>query len=128
MGTRTMSNMPFFINGRHYLSYDHYQAVKAEADARRVAFESGAGKLAHTEEGRAAIEAARMAQTPVDRVEITAPVGKFIDASLTDARVDARVNGELDGKVNKTGGVDFDVPAPNVYGTPSIKPVGFFSA
>lgn len=104
-----------------------YSTLKPQYDARRAAFENGPGKLAHTEDGRAAIDAARLEQTRVDRVEIAAPVGKFIDASLTNARVDARVNGEMDGKVNKTGGVDFDVPAPNVYGTPNVKPSEFFS-
>ncbi|OUL98771.1 hypothetical protein [Variovorax sp. JS1663] len=104
-----------------------YASLKPQYDARRAEFESGLGRHLETEAGRAAAREAFMEKTPVDRVEIAAPAGKFIDPSLTDARVDARVIGELDGKVNKTGGVDFDVPASNVFGLPSITPRGFFS-
>ena len=104
-----------------------YVSLQPQYAARRAEFENGLGRHLETEAGRAAAREAFMETTPVDRVEVAPLVGKFIDPSLTDARVDARVIGELDGKANKTGGVDFDVPASNVYGVPSIKPVGFFS-
>jgi len=103
-----------------------WATLKPQYDARRTAFEDGPGKHLSSEGGRAATASMFMQSTPVDRVEIAAPVGKFVDPSLTDARVDARVNGELDGQANKHGGVDFAVRAPNVYGRPIISPHKFF--
>ena len=66
-----------------------------------------------------------MQSNPVNRAEIAALQGELKEG-LTEPRVTARINGELDGQANKHGGVDLAVPAPSVYGRPSITPAKFF--
>jgi len=103
-----------------------YVSLKPQYEASRAASDALRDKHTGTAEARASTRAAFMRQETVDRVEIAAPLGKFVDPSLTDARVNARVNGELNGQANKHGGMDFAVPTPNVYGRPSITPPKFF--
>lgn len=104
-----------------------YATLKPQYDARRAAFEAGPGRLTQTEDGRAAIEAARMAQTPVDRVEIAAPVPKY-KGGLTEAQVERFVANAEKGETTKHGGEHFEVPRSSVYGQVSIVPVDGYSS
>ena len=119
-----MSETMMSLNGRLY-PFSIYKDLKAAQDARQAAHDARYGKYTNTEAGRAQAAAAFMQSNPVDRVEIAAPQGELKEG-LTESRVTARINGELDGQPNKHGGVDFAVPAPSVYGRPSIAPAKFF--
>lgn len=107
-----------------------WASLNAQYAARRAAFESSAtARALETTEGRAAIRADLMSVNPVDRVEIAEPVGKY-KGDLTEARVNARVDGEMNATMNKHGGAEFIVPPSSVYGTSHITPMAhpFFGA
>lgn len=112
----------YVFKDRQFFDYQQWKDYKSAYEARQAAFDSGLGRNLGTAAGRSAAAALFMQADPVERVEVAPRAGKFIDPSLTDRRVDARVNGELDGRVNKAGGVEFDVPTavrnPDVDSTP----------